>query len=367
MSRNSKCNSSAKLRILILCISQFGYLLDTYYYCKHGRELLDITYMGFEGSRPTVTLDGVSIKTVSRKGNKIRRFLRWLWMGLKESRRDYDVVFIKYFPGCSVIRLLTPWKQFVFDIRTGSICRSRWRRKLSDAFMVIESQVFRHVTVISESLAKKIGLRAGRYHVLPLGADVLAANEKHFDELHLLYVGTLSGREIEKTILGFEQFYHRHKDDITMSYRIVGDGYNGELEQLRRVVVDRGLEGVVKLLGYVHHSKLGELWEMCNVGVSFIPINDIYDCQPATKTFEYLLAGMPVIATGTAENRRVVSEENGVVIDDTADSFAQGLEHLYMQRVVFVSAEIRRTLEDHCWEKIVGLDLIGVLTEAVAN
>lgn len=348
-----------KRSLLILCPSQFGYHLDTFYYCKYGRNDIEITYMGFEGTRPLVNIDGIHVKSIPSQGSKLIRYFRWWLSALRESSTGYDVIFIKYFPGCSLIRCLNPNRQFVFDIRTGSIQLNRWRRKLADILMVAESRLFSKVTIISESLARKLGLRQGCYHVLPLGADVLSDADKKFDALHLLYVGTLSGRQIEKTIQGFAKFYSRHKGQIPMSYTIVGDGYRGELTKLKQMVRELNLESVVKLRGFVHHTKLGELWDVCNVGISFIPINEIYDCQPATKTFEYLLAGMPVVATATTENCRIVNKENGVVIPDTANGFEYGLELLLRNQDVFSSSFIRRSAEMCSWERIVREHLVG--------
>jgi glycosyltransferase involved in cell wall biosynthesis len=247
------------------------------------------------------------------------------------------------------------------DIRTGSIKTSYWRRWIEDALLICESKVFRHVVVLSESLARKLGLTPGRYRVLPLGADVLADNEKRFDALRLLYVGTLSGRQIEKTILGFAEFHRRHKGEIEMSYTIAGDGYRGELDQLKHLADELGLGEVVKCLGFVNHADLAPYWRDCNVGVSFIPINDIYDCQPATKTFEYLLAGMPVIATGTLENARVVNQDNGVLIDDSAQAFCNGIETIWLNRSKYNSGSVRATSASYRWKNIVYENLLPYL------
>jgi glycosyltransferase involved in cell wall biosynthesis len=354
--------NSKKMRLLILCPSQFGYHLSTYYYCRHGRKLLDITYMGFKGSRPSISMEEICIKVISNRGNKFFRALRWYWNILKESRKGYDLVFIKYFMGCSLLRIVAPNRRFILDICTGSIQQGRWQRRLADISLLMESKIFANISIISENLARKLGIRDDRYHILPLGADVMTVNEKQYDALHLLYVGTLSGREIEKTIIGFERFCRRHRDSIALtSYTIAGDGYRGELERLRLLVIKLGLESVVNILGYVHHIDMAVYWERCNVGVSFVPINYIYDCQPATKTFEYLLAGMPTIATGTKENKLVINNENGVIIDDTATSFEQGLEEIYLKRGNFSSIAIKRTAEGSQWERIVRCNLYPYL------
>jgi len=41
-----------------------------------------------------------------------------------------------------------------------------------------------------------------------------------------------------------------------------------------------------------------------------------YDCQPATKTFEYILSGMVCIATSTYENKKLINNINGVLCND---------------------------------------------------
>jgi len=92
-----------------------------------------------------------------------------------------------------------------------------------------------------------------------------------------------------------------------------------------------------------------------NVGVSYVPITPYFDVQPPTKTFEYLLAGMPVIATRTKENEKVINEYNGVLIDDTPEDFRNGLALLY-ERISankFTSSRIIESSESYTWERIV--------------
>ena len=181
---------------------------------------------------------------------------------------------------------------------------------------------------------------------------------KRFDRLDLLYVGTLLGRRIEDTVVGFDRFRQDYGTRVALTYTIVGDGHNGELEALRRMVQARGLGDVVRLPGYVHRTRLQDTFDRCNVGVSYVPINDIYDCQPATKTFEYMFAGMPVIATATTENMKVVNRLNGVLIQDTPESFYRGLEELHARQRDFDSGQIRCCCPEASWEHIVSFNFI---------
>jgi glycosyltransferase involved in cell wall biosynthesis len=343
-------------RLLIINPVQFGYHLDTYYYCKWAHTSFQITYQGFDTGRPKLEVEGVAVRYVSWRGSRVRRYRRFLRSCLAVCGDGYDVVFVKYFPGCSLLRRLHPRQRFVLDIRTGSIARNPLRRWWQDLFLRAESLWFRHVTVISASLARKLGL--ARVHILPLGADPIETSPKDFAALRLLYVGTLQDRRIEDTVRAFHRLYRTGDGRVVMTYDVVGDGPNGERDRLHAWVKDHGLDQVVSLPGFVHHRDLAQYYEKCNVGVSYIPINRIYDCQPPTKTFEYLLAGMPVIATKTSENAAVITEHNGLLIEDTPEAFYQAVRKLMGFRHVYSSDRIRAHALKYSWETIVHDNLV---------
>jgi glycosyltransferase involved in cell wall biosynthesis len=350
-------------RLLILNPKQFGYHLDTYYYCKWAQHRFQITYHGFDAGQPRLDPNGVEVHYVPRRGNLVTRYLRFLRSCLAECGGNYDVIFVKYFAGCSLLRLRHPRARFVLDIRTGSIAENPLPRWVQDVLLRAESLWFRHVTVISASLARKLGLAQG--HILPLGADPIATSPKDFSALHFLYVGTFSGRRIEDTVRAFHRFYRQAGRAVEMTYDVIGDGPNGERDRLRAWVKDHGLETVVSLPGFVPHRELGRYYGKCNVGVSYIPINRVYDCQPPTKTFEYLLAGLPVIATNTSENAAVITEHNGLLVDDTPDAFYEALKKLMGNRSSYSSDRIRQDALKYSWETIVHANLVPYLNALI--
>ncbi len=346
-------------KLLILNRVQFGYHLPTYCYCKWVHADFQITYHGFDVGKPRLDLDGVEVHYVPRSGNLVRRYLRFLRSCLAECGRHHDVVFVTYFPGCSLLRLFHPRRRFVLDVRTGSIASNPLRRWWGDSLLHLESLGFRHVAAISASLARKLGL--ARAHLLPLGADPVETPSKDFSALHLLYVGSLHGRRLEDTLAGFHRFYRETGHALTMTYDVIGDGRNGERDRLQTWVKDHGLEGVVSFPGFIHQRELTQYYEKCNAGVSYIPINRIYDCQPPSKTFEYLLAGLPVIATNTSENAAVITDRNGLLIDDTPEAFYEGLKRLTNNRGLYSSDRIRAEARKYSWENVVRTNLIPYL------
>jgi glycosyltransferase involved in cell wall biosynthesis len=96
-------------------------------------------------------------------------------------------------------------------------------------------------------------------------------------------------------------------------------------------------------------------------------MTDYYDVQPVTKTFEYLLSGMPVIATNTSENRKVINQGNGVLIGDTAEDFYTGLKTILKNRLFFDSVKIRNNSMEYTWYNIVDKNLKIYLDQVCGN
>lgn len=356
-----------KTKLLIVIRTQFGYHIDAYYYCKYARSSFDITYIGFDAGRPKIEVDGVGCVYISKAGNIIVRYLRLLFALVCECRKDYDVIFIKYFISCSLLKILNPTKRFVFDIRTGNIVENPIKRRWKDFILRAESCCFKHISVISRSLADRLKLPEKKLHILPLGADLVDVPPKQFNSLNLLYVGTFEERRIEDTIEGFAKFHAEYKDSVDISYDIVGDGFNDELHELRNLVEQKGLSDVIRLPGYIHQSELKDYYQRCNVGVSYIPINVFYDCQPPTKTYEYILAGMPVLATSTMENTFVINKSNGILIDDTADSFYEGLKRFRGNKEKYCSAKIKQESLLYTWQNIVENNFIPFINNVAGR
>ena len=122
-----------------------------------------------------------------------------------------------------------------------------------------------------------------------------------------------------------------------------------------------GLENIVEFKGYIPQTQLAPYFKTHNIGVSFVPINDYYNCQPPTKTYEYILSGMPTIATRTLENCKIVCENNGILINDDRCSFGIGLKFIVENVNKYNSSNVRDTLIEHTWENIIKTRLLSYL------
>lgn len=177
--------------------------------------------------------------------------------------------------------------------------------------------------------------------------------ERGSDGLRLLYVGTLLGRDIHKTVEGFDIALRQLGSSVPASYDIVGDGPPADKQALLDAVACSENRGSITYHGRIPTAEIRRFFEKCNVGVAFVPLRPWYQCQPVSKVFEYLLSGMPVIATATDENKLVITERNGVLIGENAQEFARGVVEVCARLSTYDPAQIQREHQKSSWEAII--------------
>jgi len=346
--------------LLIIIRDQFGYHTDYYKYCEYLRNDFTITFFCFDSRFKKLEMNGVKVKYVSTKGNRTVRGVRFLLKAFFEIVNFNGIVFIKYFEHCKLLKFVFPQKKLVVDIRSLSVSpkveeRIRYDKELKKAI-----SHFDFITIISKGLREKLKLEMEKSAILPLGADVLSTSNKDFSqEIKLLYVGSLDGRNIDQTIIGMALFFKNNPKVNNVTYDIIGDGKG--LTELKGLVIREKLRDKIKFHGRIPHFELKPFFESCTVGISYVPKTEYYEHQPVTKTYEYILSGMPCIATSTYENKKVINKINGVLCDDNPQSFAHALEKIYQNHKRYSSNEIRETLRGFTWEEIVKNRLIPLL------
>lgn len=162
--------SETKKKILIFSYHQFGQLVDSIKYCQYSNGLYDITYLGWDYGKNKIDINGVLVKYISREGNLIKRNLRLIWAAHKEIKVGrFDIVFMHYTCGISMLRLLHKNVKMIFDVRTLAINTSKVRRLLFNNLIQFESRFFKNHSIISEGIASSLKLKS--YSLLPLGAE----------------------------------------------------------------------------------------------------------------------------------------------------------------------------------------------------
>lgn len=333
--------------------TQYGHLTDTLKIAELLASDMDVSVICFDAGMEKTKSRNISIEYVNRNGNLISRSIRIIFRFISAAHNNKSAtVFIVYFPFCSLIKIFGNDNSIV-DFRSGSVHRTSLMRFLTDLLGSIESRFFKKVTLISDGLRFRLRISSKKSFILPLGSDEISNVPKVFDEPRMFYIGTLNGRNIHQTIEGISIFLKRnpaYKNKI--SYDIVGDGYSGELDRLKTLVLQLGLENIVRLQGRMSHQDAQIFFDTCNIGVSYVPMTDYYNHQPPTKTYEYARSGMIVIGTSTAENTRVIKPENGVLCFDNSESFSHALEKCINNFDNYSDLIIRKSFAKYSWEKI---------------
>ena len=350
-----------KKQLLIIDKHQFGYLTDVYQWCKHLSPIYDITVISADVGYPKFPISGIKVVFVNFKLPRTIRALLFIFTALRHVAICKGTILVEYFQGCSILKKVFQRKKMLVDIRTLSVSPDKKHRDSYNKLLINDLKSFDEVSAISKGVIEQLGLSGA--HLLPLGADIISTTKKTFDdELRLLYVGTFRWRNLEDTIEGV-RFFHESHPNVKLSYDIVGSGEPGQLERLRDIAKKFGLEHIITFHGLIPHTALKPFFDKCNIGISYVPMTDYYDCQPPTKTYEYILSGLFCIATDTAANRELITPDNGLLIKDNANSFAYGLEQYMTVKNSLDDNQIRQSLAESTWERIVSDKLLPILRE----
>lgn len=347
-----------KPKLLFVYPNQFGYHTDSYKYCEYLRDTYNIYYVCFDQGLERMDIPQINVIYKPCITNKARRLFSYYYFIIRLSRKEkFDIIFTIQFKLCFLLGLFAKAEIKILDYRSGDLNIKDYSRKLGNVLMSFDSLFFRNISVISEGLRILLRLRK-KTHILPLGADIFSSEIRNYDELNLLYVGSLSGRNIGQTITGLSLFLDKYSElSKQISYTIIGFGSKQEETEICDLINKNNLSGIVSFLGRKKYTDLISYFENCNVGVCYVPITPYYDFQPVTKLFEYLLSGMAVISTNTHENSHIVNQTNGILINDTSDAFCEGLYSIYNSRNKFSSSEIRQSMLSYTWQNIVNTNL----------
>lgn len=339
-------------KLLIINKAPYGHLVDSYKWCLYLRTDYDITFVGLGNPVPGTDADGIHVVSVRTRKSRLLTGAVFLASCLYHLFAFRGIAIVVFFEQCGILKRLFPRKRIHLDIRTLSVSKDSRHREHYDQLVRKAVLSYDSVSAISEGVLKRLPVENKRSLVLPLGSDVISTARKQYENIRLLYVGTFDGRDLHKTIEGLSLFAARHPS-ADIAYHIVGYGFGDEEKKLKRLSASLRLEDKIVFHGRIPHENLSDIMGQCNVGVCFVPVTDYYNIQPPTKTYEYAMSGLFVIATATDENKKLVTPDNGILISDDAESFASALEYVEAHKRRFEERKIRASLHDCTWKAIV--------------
>ena len=347
-------------KIMIIDRGELGTLTDTLKYCEYLHNEYNITYICFDEKQEKIIIPNTKTLYVPKKGNKLLRGILFLCVCIMCCLFYNGFIFIVYFPHCEWLKKILFWKKMHVDIRTLSVNKSEIIQEEENKRLENSINKFDSISFITEGIKKKVHVKDNiQTFILPLGADIISTTNKDFKNIKLLYIGTLSNRNILDTVVGLKMFNDKYPQ-IPIKYSLIGDGT--EYEIIKKYVKENNLEDIVSLYGRLPYNKLKPYLDTHNIGISYVPLIDCYEFQPPTKTFEYGLSGLYIIATETYENKQVINDKNGILIRDSSEDFVNALYKIYSHRNEYNSNVIRNTMEKFQWKNIINKYLIKIIS-----
>ena len=148
--------------------------------------------------------------------------------------------------------------------------------------------------------------------------------------LDIIYTGTVSkdrGRDIM-----LEALSEVNKNLYKIRLTIVGaDPF--QMECCRKKAVQLGICDNLDIKGRVPGSEIPALLHNADIGICIWDNKPFWQFNPPTKLFEYLVAGLPVLASNIRTHTLYIKNwENGLIFDYNSHSLAQALNDLWDMR-----------------------------------
>lgn len=303
-------------------------------------------------------VDGVTIHALPAPRNRLDRMVRVQLAALREALRTradaYHFHDPELLPLAVFLKALTR-RSIVYDVHEnvrGQILSKHWiapalRSAVSALYGVLERVALRAVDAVIVARKDLYEMEPYRSHqpcVLVQNYPIVEpiAERTGLDEVDrsaeaevptFVYLGGLSRI---RGILEIVEACARLERQTPQRFRVllIGPCQPPSFEEdVRSLIAREGLDDTVRLAGFLPHDEALAAVRSCVAGiVTFLPEPNHVTSQP-TKLFEYMLAGVAVIASDFPYWREVVEGERcGILVDPTdpsaiAEAMAYLLEH----------------------------------------
>ena len=280
-----------------------------------------------EGPAGQYDIQGVSVHKLPKSeiyglGHCIFHLRLWRFLGLHRAKCDAVLFHQESAPWLFPLRFL--WKigsrqvpQLIMDTRdvvaVGTSLRNRIRRLLFRGAHSLANRWADGQTAITLRMAQLVGIPPAKlWGTWPSGVDLeqfeSARVGRHWPEagepIHLMYIGSFVR---DRNLLLLCQAVERaNREGMAFRLSLVGDG--PERAVLEQTAARSG--GGIRVLSPVSHAQIPEVLRQVHVGVTSLPssFDRKFEASSPIKLFEYMAAGLPLVAADNACHTDVVGQ-----------------------------------------------------------
>jgi len=203
---------------------------------------------------------------------------------------------------------------------------------LTDIIIKIAAPRVEHIITVDNILGKELG-QFGPVTVIPNYPTIsdfpLIKSKNNKKTPNILYVGSLTKeRGIKKMLKAYKIVKEKHEVTLT----IVGGFYNNELQSWAENYDSKNNLNI-KWKGWINYTELAPIFSEANIGLCLLQDSERYMKAIATKIFEYLIMGLPVITSkGHMSDKLIESGRCGISVDPANEKdIAEGIMKLLNQ------------------------------------
>ena len=337
-------------------------------------------------------VEGVKIIALSKPRNRLTRIFGLTWRAFRLALRQKADVYHFHDPellAVGVLLKLFTRSKVIYDVHEDvpkQILNKSWlplwtRKPLSVVYEIVERICLPFIDVIVIAEDSYIDNYRGRENVIAIRNYPFLTNltidsadgnpgENSVQDFRVTYVGGITklrgALELIEALRVLKEAAYQ-----TVVLRLIGPLFPRTLErELNNLIQQYGLEKNVRIPGPVAHEKVASILARSNIGVAILHPDPNYVESLPTKLFEYMAAGLPVMASNFPLWREIVEGNNCGLCVDPLDpkATAQAIEYLltHPEEARRMGENGRRAVEEkYNWEtegeKL--LDLYKKLTE----
>jgi glycosyltransferase involved in cell wall biosynthesis len=290
-------------------------------------------------------VDGVKIVALPRPKNRFWRMLGTTWQAFNRARKQKADIYHfhdpELLPTGVLLKLFTKGK-IIYDIHENvrwDIITKSWllktlRRPFSLVYRLTEklSLPFVNEIIIAEDSYIENYKKRNNISVLrnyPVLSYVGGTAELKALPPTLVYVGGISQNRGVLELIESLRFLKTKYEKVTLT--LVGPIYTKSFEEkIGKLLKELDLQDNVRLAGEAKHQEIYNLLSGCNIGMAILHPEPNYIESLPTKLFEYMAAGLPVIASNFPLWKEIVEGNNcGLTVDPLKPAeIARAVEYL---------------------------------------
>jgi glycosyltransferase involved in cell wall biosynthesis len=201
------------------------------------------------------------------------------------------------------------------------------------------------------------GVSPKRMRMIYMGVHagfVSSGDSRHLDSgpVRLIYVGSVS-RERGRDVM-LEGLAEASRHGVPAHLTLVGAN-DEQISYCRDYAKRLGIDSKVSVIGRVSGTEIPRYLRAADVGVCLWEDQPWWRFNPPTKLFEYLVAGLPVLASDIRTHTAYIQDgHNGFIFAYSAAGFASAIQRLHEGRAELgtLSAQAKDTGEEFLWGKI---------------